>query len=161
MFPMFALRKIITICVGTLQFTKCFNLCYYNQPLQNSFSQAWYTYLTSQKIQPQMGNSVYIGNLNMGEQSVFNFPDVASGKESTCQCRRHKSCGFDPWVGKIPWSRKQQPTPVFLPGKSHGQWATVHGVAKSQTQLITHTHLHLYLVCSGDFHSLRGKSTKR
>ena len=28
---------------------------------------------------------------------------------------------FDPWVGKIPWRRKWQPTPVFLPGKSHGQ----------------------------------------
>ena len=40
------------------------------------------------------------------------------GKESTCQCRR---CGFDPRVGKIYWRRKWQPTPVFLPGKSHGQ----------------------------------------
>ena len=39
-------------------------------------------------------------------------------EESACQCRR---CGFDPWVGKIPWRRKWQPTPVFLPGKSHGQ----------------------------------------
>ena len=29
--------------------------------------------------------------------------------------------GFDPWVRKIPWRRKQQPTPMFLPGKSHGQ----------------------------------------
>ena len=29
--------------------------------------------------------------------------------------------GFDPWVEKIPWRRKRQPTPVFLPGKSHGQ----------------------------------------
>ena len=29
--------------------------------------------------------------------------------------------GFDPWVGKIPWRRKQQPTPVFLPGKFHEQ----------------------------------------
>ena len=28
--------------------------------------------------------------------------------------------GFDPWVGKIPWRRKRQPTPVFMPGKSHG-----------------------------------------
>jgi len=28
---------------------------------------------------------------------------------------------FDPWVGKIPWSRKWQPTPIFLPGKSHRQ----------------------------------------
>ena len=39
---------------------------------------------------------------------------------------------------KIPWRRKWQPTPVFLPGKSHdkGAWqATVHGVAKSQTRL--------------------------
>ena len=29
--------------------------------------------------------------------------------------------GFDPWVGKIPWRRAWQPTPVFLPGESHGQ----------------------------------------
>ena len=29
--------------------------------------------------------------------------------------------GFDPWVGKIPWRRKWQPTPVLLPGKFHGQ----------------------------------------
>ena len=29
--------------------------------------------------------------------------------------------GFDPWVGKIPWGRKWQSTPVLLPGKSHGQ----------------------------------------
>ena len=41
-----------------------------------------------------------------------------SGKESTCQCRR---CKFNPWVRKIPWRRKWQPTPVFVPGKSHRQ----------------------------------------
>jgi len=29
--------------------------------------------------------------------------------------------GWDPWIGKIPWRRKKQPTPVFLPGKFHGQ----------------------------------------
>ena len=29
--------------------------------------------------------------------------------------------GFNPWVGKIPWSGAWQPTPVFLPGESHGQ----------------------------------------
>ena len=34
------------------------------------------------------------------------------------QCRRQE---FEPWVWKIPWSRKWQPTPVFLPGESHGQ----------------------------------------
>ena len=49
------------------------------------------------------------------------FPGSASGKEPTCQCRRCKRCGFDPWVGKIPWKREWQPTPVFLPGESHGQ----------------------------------------
>ena len=41
-----------------------------------------------------------------------------SGKESTCQRRR---CRFDPWVGKIPWRKAWQPTPVFLPGESYGQ----------------------------------------
>ena len=41
-----------------------------------------------------------------------------SVKESSWQCRRS---GFNPWVGKIPWRRKWQPTPVFLPGESHGQ----------------------------------------
>ena len=35
--------------------------------------------------------------------------------------KRQKTHGFDPWVEKIPWRRKGQPTPVFLPGKSHGQ----------------------------------------
>ena len=32
---------------------------------------------------------------------------------------------FDSWVGKIPWRRKRQPTPVFLPEKSHGQRSLV------------------------------------
>ena len=33
---------------------------------------------------------------------------------------RPKSRGFDPWVEKLSWKRKWHPTPVFLPGKSHG-----------------------------------------
>ena len=45
----------------------------------------------------------------------------ASGKESTCQCKRCKRHGLNPWIGKIPCSRKGQPTPVFLLGKSYGQ----------------------------------------
>ena len=51
--------------------------------------------------------------------------------------------GVDPWVRKIPWRRKWQPTPVFLPGESQGQraWrAIAHGVTKSQTGLSAHTH---------------------
>ena len=46
----------------------------------------------------------------------------SSGKESTYQCRR---CGFDSLSEKIPWRRKWQPTPVFLPGKPHGQRSLV------------------------------------
>ena len=41
-----------------------------------------------------------------------------SGKESTFQCRRLE---FHPWVRKIPWRRRWQPTPVFLPGEFCGQ----------------------------------------
>ena len=48
-----------------------------------------------------------------------------SGKEPTCQYRRCKGQGFDPWVGKIPWRRKWQPTPVFSPGESVGQSSLV------------------------------------
>ena len=57
-------------------------------------------------------------NVKAHEYHYIGFPGGAVGKESTCQCRR---CGFDCWVGKIPWRRKWLPTPVFLPAKSHGQ----------------------------------------
>ena len=50
--------------------------------------------------------------------TVCGLPWWLSSKESTCQCRR---CGFTPWVWKIPWRRKWQPTLVYLPGESHGQ----------------------------------------
>ena len=52
---------------------------------------------------------------------IWELPGQCSDKESACQCKWHKRCGFDPWAGKIPWRRKRQPTPVLLPGKSHGQ----------------------------------------
>ena len=45
-------------------------------------------------------------------------PEGSLVEESACQCRR---CRFHPWVGKIPWRRKWQPTPVFLPGEFHAQ----------------------------------------
>ena len=81
--------------------------------------------------------------------SICGLPRWCSGKESTCQWRSPRRCGFNHWVGKISWKRKWQPTPVFLPGKCHGQsgwWATVQGIAESQIQLSarvrarTHTH---------------------
>ena len=52
---------------------------------------------------------------------MTDFLGGASGKEPACQGRACKRWGFDPRVGKIPWRKAQQSTPVFLPGKSHGQ----------------------------------------
>ena len=49
------------------------------------------------------------------------LPRWLSGKESAWQCREQKRHRFNPWVGKIPWGRKWHPTPVFLPGRPHGQ----------------------------------------
>ena len=48
---------------------------------------------------------------------VLDFPGGCV-KESAS---KHRRCGFDPWIRKIPWRRKWKPTPVFLPGKSHEQ----------------------------------------
>ena len=49
---------------------------------------------------------------------LLGKPQWPKGWRICLQCRRPR---FDPWVEKIPWRRKWQPTPVFLPGKSHGQ----------------------------------------
>ena len=84
---------------------------------------------------------------------IHGLPWWLSGKKPTCQCRRHKRCGFDPWVVQIPWRRRWQPTPGFLPGKSHGQrsligcspwasqrvrhdWATKHSERHSKFQIL-------------------------
>ena len=72
-------------------------------------------------------------------------PRWPSGKESACQHRRCQRYRFNPSVGKIPWSRKWQPNPVFLLGKFQGQgtWqAIVHKVAQSPTQLNMHARHH-------------------
>ena len=56
------------------------------------------------------------------KNTLYGFPRWLSGKEFTCQCRRHKRPGFKPCTGKIPWSRKWQPTQAFLSG---GAWQAV------------------------------------
>ena len=69
----------------------------------------------------------------------LGLPWWLRGSNVCLQCRRP---WFDPWVGKIPWRRKWQPTPVFFPGESHGWgtwWATVHGVTKSWPRLSNFT----------------------
>ena len=54
-------------------------------------------------------------------------------KKSVCQFRRHKRPKFDTWVQKIPWKRKWQPTPVFLPDKFHGQRSLVGSMGLSES----------------------------
>ena len=77
---------------------------------------------------------------------MHGIPGGSSGKEPICQCRRCKRLGFNPWVWKIPWRRKRQTTPVFLPGETHRQRSLVGyspQVTKSQTwpkQLSTSTY---------------------
>ena len=51
-----------------------------------------------------------------------DFPGGSDGKSVCLQCGR---AGLNPWVGKILWRRKWQPTPVLLPGKSHGRRSLV------------------------------------
>jgi len=67
------------------------------------------------------------------------LPHWLSSKESACPCRRP---GFDPWVGKIPWTRNGNPHQYSCLGKPMDRgtcWVTVHGVAKSWTLLSNYT----------------------
>ena len=85
---------------------------------------------------------------------AFLRPGGASGEELTCKCRRHKRCRFDPWVGKIPWRRTRQPTPVFLPGEPRGQRSLVGYSPRGckeldRTERLTHTHsFHIFVPSS-------------
>ena len=56
-------------------------------------------------------------------EAIWGLSRWLCGKESACQGSR---CRFDPWVAKIPWRRKWQPTTIFLPGKSH-EYRSVRG----------------------------------
>ena len=82
---------------------------------------------------------------NMVNQ-LLGFPGGTSGKESACQCRRHRRCRFDPWIRTMSWRGARQSTPVFLenlplenPRDKGAWWATVHRVAKSWTWLKGHS----------------------
>ena len=67
---------------------------------------------------------------------AWSFPGGTNGKEPAYQRKRYKRHSFDPWVEKIPWRRKWQLSPVFLPRESHGERSLEGyspGVAKSCT----------------------------
>ena len=79
------------------------------------------------------------------------------GKESACQCRR---LGFDPWIGKIPWRRKWQPTPVSL-RKSHG-WRSLAGYSPwAPKESDTAEQLHFHFLMLGMIKGRRRRGLQR
>ena len=83
---------------------------------------------------------------------IAGLPWWLSGKESSCQCRRFRRHGFNPWVGKFFWRRKWQPASVFLPEKSHGQrsltgcspWGHKESNMTDSIYIYTHSHTHTH-----------------
>ena len=61
------------------------------------------------------------GHILRTSKKACGLPWWLSGKELTCQCRKHRRYEFSPGVGKIPWRMEWQPTPVFSPGEFHGK----------------------------------------
>ena len=85
------------------------------------------------------------GRLNNNiNKCVYRAFQGRCGKEPSSQRRRYKRLRFEPCFRKLPWGRKRQLTPAFLPGKFHGQRSLMnHGVTGNWTQLSPHT-VHVY-----------------
>ena len=77
---------------------------------------------------------------------ISRLPRCLSSKDATCQYRRRKRRGFDPCIRKIPWRRKWQPSPVFLPGKSHGQRSLVGYSPWGCKELDMTEHIHTQII---------------
>ena len=105
-------------------------------------------FLTSICYMPSTAPQVVITK-NGSRRFQMGLPRWLSGKESFCQCRKR---GFDPWLGKLPWRRKWQPTPVFLLGKPHeqsslagySQWGHKESDMTEQLSSCSHTHKHTH-----------------
>ena len=91
-------------------------------------------------------------------QYLFYLPN---GKESSCQCRRCRRSGVNPWVGKILWRRNQQPTPVILHGKSHEQRILESYSPWGRKELDTTKHAHTLILQHGLVKPLKTCSFKK
>ena len=125
-----------------------------NLPPHSSFGNPWSIFclccFSFSRVSCRWNNAV--GRLG----SAYWLPWWLSVKESTCQLKERR-VPFHHWVRKIPWRRKCQPTPVFLPGKSRGQKRLVgyspqsckrvgHDLATKQRQQLPFTLMHLRFI---------------
>ena len=99
--------------------------------------------LSSWRIFPTQGLNLH---LLLSRWILYHYDTCGSDSKASClQCRRP---GFNPWVGKIPWRRKWQSTPVLLPGKSHGRRSLVGYSPWGQKELDTTERLHFHFALS-------------
>ena len=89
-------------------------------------------------------------NLNITEfqgMYIYKLPKWRLGR--TClPMHKTKRCGFHPWMGETPWRKAWQPTPVFLPGKSHGRrtlvgYGTQGHKESDMTEVTQHSTVHI------------------
>ena len=77
---------------------------------------AWWATVHGVFLGQNTGKNTGVGCYFLLQGNLPN-PQIKHGSQPACQGRRHKKC----WLRKIPWRRKWQPTPVFLPGECHGE----------------------------------------
>ena len=86
--------------------------------------------------------------MSIGQLYAFLENWRVSGKEPICQCKRHKRCGFDPWVRRIPgggYGNPLQYSCLENPMDRRVWWATIRGITKTQTRLPLYNHfIHIH-----------------
>ena len=97
----------------------------YNQSVQDLYSLALKAPLISHPLEGDLLLLCSFSNeeMHLGNSLVVQWASLVAQRIKRLPAMRETQ--FSPWVGKIPWRRKRQPTPVFLPGESHGQRSLV------------------------------------
>ena len=93
-----------------------------------------------------------IDEIVFDKDTFYISSTLAQGASLMAQMLKHlpamQNLEFNPWVGKIPWRRKWQPTSVFLPGESHGERSLVGHSPRGHKELDTTEQLHFHSHCS-------------
>ena len=93
-----------------------------------------------------------IDEIVFDKDTFYISSTLAKGASLVAQRLKHlpamQNLEFNPWVGKIPWRRKWQPTSVFLPGESHGERSLVGHSPRGRKELDTTEQLHFHSHCS-------------